>query len=515
MDPQSARPSIMTRHCIALFASVGPWRIDGIWSLLVFGLLCGSLPCLADDSGAPSQTEKQPLRVRIDAYHAHTWIETLPRPGLTDYHLLYGPARAVAALEATGFESETQIGPWTEADLRETDLVIINLPSADRPPFLVSEIEALMNYLREGGGVVFITDHTNCYFHNHVLGALFRELGMQLTSDLVCERSPLAMPNGNAWINIESFSDHPVVRGLRNVGYLSGGSVDERFAIAWSSPKSWADEARIPAYGEGVAHGFFGDFKQQPAERVGPLAVIAAKEIVQGRVVVIADQNCIGGAFLNYADNRQLWLQSCLWSISSQQNRLQEAEFLQRGLAAEKDRTLIWCLEPLRDHEYYWSSSKDDALFNAFVFLNKHADARGTDRPLLEATWIIVPDVKLLGIARWREMVRDFAEQPDRHVLVLGEEAGEGAMAAWSEWVGARAGERASPAIDTTYRMPSGSQVHWTVRRSDWTNRSMPGPSAARNEGDEREDNAKLQWMHDLGLRRVPSANEQVPWPVD
>jgi hypothetical protein len=429
--------------------------------------------------------------------------------------LLYGPARAVAALEATGFESETQIGPWTEADLRETDLVIINLPSADRPPFLVSEIEALINYLREGGGVVIITDHTNCYFHNHVLGSLFHELGLQLTSDLVCERSPFALPDGNAWINIESFSDHPVVRGLRNVGYLSGGSVDERFAIAWSSPKSWADEARIPAYGEGVAPGLTGDFKQQPAERVGPLAVIAAKEIGQGRVVVVGDQNCIGGAFLNFADNRQLWLQSCLWAMSSKQDRLQETEFLQHGLAAEKDRTLIWCLEPLRDHEYYWSSGRDDALFNAFVFLNKHADARGTDRPLLDASWMIVPDVKLLGIGRWREMVRVFAEQPDRHVLVLGEEEGEVTMAEWSAWVGALAGDRASPAIDTTYRMPSGSLVHWTRRRGDWTNRSMPGPSEARNEGDERDDNAKLQWMHDLGLRRVPSVNEQVPWPVD
>jgi hypothetical protein len=429
--------------------------------------------------------------------------------------LLYGPARAVAALEAMGFESETQIGPWTEADLRETDLVIINLPSADRPPFLVSEIEALINYLREGGGVVIITDHTNCYFHNHVLGSLFHELGLQLTSDLVCERSPFALPDGNAWINIESFSDHPVVRGLRNVGYLSGGSVDERFAIAWSSPKSWADEARIPAYGEGVAPGLTGDFKQQPAERVGPLAVIAAKEIGQGRVVVVGDQNCIGGAFLNFADNRQLWLQSCLWAMSSKQDRLQETEFLQHGLAAEKDRTLIWCLEPLRDHEYYWSSGRDDALFNAFVFLNKHADARGTDRPLLDASWMIVPDVKLLGIGRWREMVRVFAEQPDRHVLVLGEEQGEVTMAEWSAWVGALAGDRASPAIDTTYRMPSGSLVHWTRRRGDWTNRSMPGPSEARNEGDERDDNAKLQWMHDLGLRRVPSVNEQVPWPVD
>jgi len=476
-----------------------------------------------------------PVRVRVDAFHAHTWLETLPRPGLTSYHLLHGPARAVAALRAMGWECEAQLGPWTEADLKETDLIVINLVSADRPPFLISEISALMAFLKRGGGAIVVTDHTNCYFHNHVLGAWFHELGLQLRNHLACDRQPHTLAEGNAWIHIESFAQHPVVNGLRNIGFFSGGCVDPQYGIAWTSPQGWADEGRIPAYGEGSSMGFFGDSRQQPAEETGAIPVLAAKNIGAGRIVVIADQNCIGGAHLNYADNRKLWLQSAVWAAyGTESGDTATASLVDRGQAAEADRTLVWCLEPLSEHRIYWANTTPDAFCNAFVFLNKHADARGTDRPLLQAGWMIVPDPALLERSPWREQVRDFLAQPERHAVILGTTHFNAPLEAWSKWAwpdesgltsaptearpdGPNASESlggSQPSI-ATFRVPSGSHLHWHASGSEWTNAHVPSPEVARNEADEKADDAKLNWLWELGLQRVPSMADQVYWPED
>lgn len=473
-----------------------------------------------------------PVRVRVDAYHAHTWLETLPRPGLTSYHLLHGPARAVAALQAMGWECEAQLGPWTEAELLETDLIVINLVSADRPPFLVSEINALMAFLRRGGGAIVITDHTNCYFHNHVLGAWFHELGLQLSHHLACDRPPNTLAEGHAWINIESFADHPVVSGLRNVGFFSGGCVDSRHAIAWTSPLGWADEGRIPAYGEGTSVGFFGDSKQQPAETSGAIPVLAAKNIGAGRIVVIADQNCIGGAHLNYADNRRMWLQSAVWAaLGTESQPASRASLVDRGLDTESDRTLVWCLEPLSEHRSFWANTTPEGFCNAFVFLNKHADARGTDRSLFHAAWMIIPDPELLERSPWREHVRDFLAQPERHAVVLGTTQFQASLDAWSKWawsdpsvltsvptVASLNGVVSTDASERnilTFRVPSGSHLHWHQMGSEWTNAQVPFPDVARNEADEKADDAKLNWLWELGLQRVPSMADQVYWPED
>jgi hypothetical protein len=508
MHAPSSLVAVNRRGWIAIF-----WRIG--LAGLAFAVLWGVIGCRAHADDGPAAVVVPPVRVLVDAYHAHTWIETLPRPGLTDYHLLHGPARAVAALTAMGYQCDVQIEPWSDAALNQTELVVINLVSADRPPFLVEEIEALMRFLRRGGGAVIVTDHTNCYFHNHVLGAWFHELDLELHHDLACERPPLTLSDGNAWLNIESLSDHPVVRGLRNVGLLSGGTVDERFGIAWTSPQSWADDARIPAFGEGASPGFFGDYRQQPAERRGPLAVVAAKPIGQGRVVVIADQNCIGGIFLNYADNRRLWLQSCVWAAGGEE-ALSDTSKIDRGMAGESERSQVWCLEPLSEHRYRWSELANDGFFHAFAMLNKHADARATDRAMMDAGWMIVPETELITRDAWRRLVLEFLAQPDRHVLVLGHETDAATMETWSQAAGLIAVDEALPnGIRKRYRSTSGSQLHWSDARDAWSNKAMPDPGVASAEEEERSDAGVLQWMHALGFRRVPSVSDAVLWPED
>ena len=460
----------------------------------------------------------EPVRVLIDAFHAHTWIDTLATPGQTNYHLLHGPARAVQTLRAMGWDCEVQLGPWTTESLASVDLVVINLVSADRPPFLIEEIQALMAFLRRGGGAIVLTDHTNCYFHNHVLGAWFHELDLQLTNHMACDRPPHTLSPTNSWINIESFSDHPVVRGLQNIGVLAGGSVDPKTAIAWTSPDGWADQGRNPPYGEGTSMGFYGDNKRQPGEWTGAIPVLAAKQIEQGRVVVLGDQNCIGSIFLNYADNRRLWIQAALWAARAHPSEDELQEALRLGLGNEQDRTLIWCLEPLDEHRYYWGQASDDGLFHMFEYLNKHADARATNRPLEQASWLIVPSTSLLSQSNASRYIGDFLAKADRSVIVLGdpEELVEAKDPVWDSWIvslDAKPLVTKPRQVDGAYQTSSGSHLFWIARRNAWSNRETPAPDKPRNEADERLDEQKIDWMRPFGLKTVPSLLDQILWP--
>jgi hypothetical protein len=335
---------------------------------------------------------------------------------------------------------------------------------------------------------------------------------------MACDRPPHTLSPTNSWINIESFSDHPVVSDLQNIGFLAGGSVDPKAAIAWTSPDGWADQGRNPPYGEGTSMGFYGDNKRQPGEWTGAIPVLAAKQIEQGRVVVLGDQNCIGSIFLNYADNRRLWIQAALWAARAHPSEDELQEALRLGLGNEQDRTLIWCLEPLDEHRYYWGQASDDGLFHMFAFLNKHADARATNRPLEHASWLIVPSTSLLSQSNASRYIGDFLAKADRTVIVLGdpEELVEAKDPVWDSWIVSLDAKPLAPKprqVDGAYQTSSGSHLFWIARRNAWSNRETPAPDKPRNEADERLDEQKIEWMRPFGLKTVPSLLDQILWP--
>ena len=97
---------------------------------------------------AQTTTEPTAPTVLFDTWHSNTWIRHLPAPQQYNYHQLHSLARAARALEAMGWNCEPQVEPWTPAALQDVSLIVINLVSADRPGFLLSEIQALNDYLK-------------------------------------------------------------------------------------------------------------------------------------------------------------------------------------------------------------------------------------------------------------------------------------------------------------------------------------------------------------------------------
>lgn len=477
--------------------------------LSLVGLVVGVLGS-SNESAAQSSTPPAP-RVLFDAWHANTWIRQLPSPRLYNYHQLSGPARAAMTLEMMGWVCESHVEPWTKDNLRDVPLVVMNLVSADRPPFLLSEIQALNDYLHQGGGIIVITDHTNCYFHNTVLSPWFHELDIQLTNHSACDQTPYTISKGNAWINIESFSDHPVTRGLKNVAFQTGGSVDPRYAIAWTSPNGWGDDGIMSPYGESGRLGFSGDLSMSPAETVGPIPVIAAKQIGQGRLVIIADQNCIGGLFLNYADNRQLWIQATLWASQREADPNVEA-LIQKGMQPEPKRTQIWCLEPLQTRSYYWGSMEEGKLGNAYALLSKFADARATDKPPANAEWLILPSVDLLAHPSYQNPILEHLQRPHRRLVILGTSEEEQIVLKWVADRKATSYPLANKSIRQAWMTENECRIYWIAERQLWENQQVASPTLLRSEKEANQDEQLLEWMWAEGLQKIAGFNDHIPW---
>ena len=257
-----------------------------------------------------------PAPILIDWIHANDFSMIGLRPGVYDYHVTCGFRHGFDYLQSRGVEHEYAAdGRLTPERLANCKLLFINLASAEREPFLVSEIMAAHSFVAGGGSLLIVTDHSNCYFHSHRLKPLLTEFGIQSFTDTACDNPPHTLETGNGWLAITSFRPHPITQGLHRLGFQTGGIVDPRYAVALTSDRSWADAWSVGSYGEGEDNGFCGDFVQQEHEPHGPHGVVLARDFQKGRIVIVGDQNIWGDAFINYADNYRLWLNTMAWLL--------------------------------------------------------------------------------------------------------------------------------------------------------------------------------------------------------
>jgi len=254
--------------------------------------------------------------VLIDGIHANDLTTVGLGPEVYEYHQTTGYRRGFEYLRSRGVHCDRVTeGRLDAGRLSPYRLLFINLVSAERPPFLVSEIAAIRSFVVQGGSLLVVTDHSNCYWHTFRLQPLFTELDIESLSDTACDEPPQTLGNGNCWITVTRFKPHPVTAGLRCLAMQTGGCVDGRFAVAMTSERSWADAWSTGMYGKENAPGFLGNFRRDAGERAGPLGVVMAKSLGRGRIVVVADENMLGESFVNYADNYRLWLNALAWLL--------------------------------------------------------------------------------------------------------------------------------------------------------------------------------------------------------
>ncbi len=314
--------------------------------------------------------------ILVDSIHAHNALQTPTGRAVYEYHSMFGFRRAFEYARQQGIPvSEVTTGRITAQRLARHRLLFINLVSGDLPPFMVSEIRDIRRWVEKGGSLMVIMDHSNCYYHAWKLAPLLEELGIRVYTETACERSNTRLSNGNGWFRITRLARHPLTQGVRALAVQTGCPVDERYAIAWTSANSWADQWIVGRYGETQSLGFYGNWKQDPGERTGALGMVLARSLGKGRIVVVGDQNLFGDPFILYADNWRLWLNSLAWllhrpELGEPRRWLDRLE--PRILAYEPDEQAVWGNQdgPGRYALHAWLNLR----LNVFAHSRRHSD---------------------------------------------------------------------------------------------------------------------------------------------
>lgn len=204
-------------------------------------------------------------------------------------------------------------GQLTPELLSRYKLLCLYFPTQTRP-YQPGELDAVEAWVRSGGGLMVVGEHTNAEGCADQLEPLLSRFGMSLTKGSIVDPDNTFAFAG--WDKQWRFSNHPVAQGLRAIALISTASVtckpdhpDQPVAISLSSPTSFLD-AWDPARKD---RGFSGDFVKNASEPSGPLAAVAAATPGKGRVIVTADHNAFSNVFLYYADNLALAVQAWRW----------------------------------------------------------------------------------------------------------------------------------------------------------------------------------------------------------
>ena len=227
------------------------------------------------------------------------------------YQGIFGFRRVFDHLDTNGYDwtSIREMGLSAER-LHGFDTLFINLLSADRPDFTDDEVQAIIEFVEDGGGLFVIADHTNVYNHAERVNKFLIPMGIEVLYHLAVDFPPEHSVAGLGWIMVRDFAEHPVTDGLEMITLQTGGPM-EGGGVAFSSDQSfgdlWDPEDDGGYYGNWT---FDGDEEVEPR---GPLEVYSAVEYGEGRVVVAGDQNMFGDAFAHWANNWEVFMNSVEW----------------------------------------------------------------------------------------------------------------------------------------------------------------------------------------------------------
>lgn len=205
---------------------------------------------------------------------------------------------------------------YTEADERLTlerldgfKILFINLVSSDNPDFTADEIDAIHEWIRGGGGLLMITDHTNVYYHAQRVNPILQPMGIEMLYHTALDSPPEYAVQGGAWIKIRHYLPHPVTKDVKVASYQTGGPFQTEHGVGFLSENGWGD-FWIESEEE---PGFYGNWRKEEGEPTGPLPVVVAAEYGEGRVVVIGDQNVFGDEWIYVGNNWELAANSFEW----------------------------------------------------------------------------------------------------------------------------------------------------------------------------------------------------------
>jgi uncharacterized membrane protein len=209
--------------------------------------------------------------IAYDGYHHRLDSPFFENDTLTNSVLRY--------LQSIGYEARILNEPLTLQNLKGYSILILETPEMN---LSLLEKKAVLEFVRDGGGLFVLGDHTNlqeCYLN---LNPILNSVGLHLNFDY----SMLWEPHFPSLAGIDS-TEETAGATLR----LSSSDALVFYSLKFTT---WADQ------GNWSREGFMGDILPEKGEQFGVLPICAAANYGRGRAVAIANSDCLSGPNLLY-----------------------------------------------------------------------------------------------------------------------------------------------------------------------------------------------------------------------
>ena len=312
---------------------------------------------------------------------AHQW-EARPDFILDDYEFRYCHSQSTNRLldNATnhGFRyRQFRDGPLDYEILKQLDILFFNVPTfvpggRSKPyrefsKLTQAEIDGIVRFVEEGGGMFVISEHNNAYDNAEVLNPMLKHFGVQIPASYARDKAPskYAIGQHDILIRIHHETDnHPVNRKVRETSWLGGGPLETEHGVAFLSEHGHSDFGNYIT-GEPSKHS---NRRVEPGEPTGPgIPLVAALEHGKGRVVVVGDHNVMGVQWLGIADNYRFGMNVLAWLSHRDEEQPHIADERPAGVLIGFDLPHTEWNPGIRDrrgyHPFFINFSRDPRLF--------------------------------------------------------------------------------------------------------------------------------------------------------
>lgn len=248
------------------------------------------------------------------------------------------------------YEVEQSHETLTDTLLNKCDVLILKTPTE---PFAESEIDAIVNFVRQGGGLFLIGDHTNVFGITTNLNPLAQRFGLKfrydfqsdISSELSVYRRPVILP-------------HPVVQHMPAFMFASGCMLEaplsaENVIIGYAQRSLYLDYAEknfFPRDKVNEATMEFGLFLQAAGVRFG-----------KGRVLGFTDSTVWSNFYMHIPGKPELLL-GCIEWLNRQNSWWEILRRLLLALAIFSFAFMIWAGTKMPRVEFLWRAIFSIAL---------------------------------------------------------------------------------------------------------------------------------------------------------
>lgn len=205
-------------------------------------------------------------------------------------------------LEAAGYKVRMTEKLLTQEILDKAKVLVMIVPTEDLGK---REKEDILNWIKEGGSLLLLGDHTDIGDFMKPTNTLLNPFGIQFKFDTAdpATRGVITDLSRSIWTSQVELRNHPITNGLVSSNQLQiggGASLDISFPAypiilgkyGFSDPGDYSNTGR---------GGYLGDRIYQRGERLGDLVLVAGRNFGKGKVVVFGDTSTFQNIALPYS----------------------------------------------------------------------------------------------------------------------------------------------------------------------------------------------------------------------